>query len=94
MEIVLLQARPATARIGHNEHPPRSPLQHLQPATRVQFGLGALQYSITPPGRIRGRDDDEYENEAPCEGGNDSRLFPGLKTWAILLDHFMVAKQL
>ena len=35
------------------------PLEHLQPATRVQFGLGAvlptLPHSITPRGRIRGR---------------------------------------
>jgi hypothetical protein len=32
------------------------PLEHLQPATRVQFGLGAvLQHSRTPRGRIRGR---------------------------------------
>ena len=31
--------------------------EHLQPATRVQFGLGAvLQDSITPRGRIRGRE--------------------------------------
>jgi hypothetical protein len=52
--IVLLQARQATARISHNEHPRRS----------------------------------------PCQGGNDFGLFPGLKTWAILLDHFMVTKQL
>jgi hypothetical protein len=32
------------------------PLEHLQPATRVQFGLGAvLQHSRTPRGRIRGQ---------------------------------------
>ena len=35
-------------------------------------------------------DDDEYENEAPCEGGPVSCRYPGLKPWAILLDHFMV----
>jgi hypothetical protein len=41
------------------------------PATRVQFGLGAvLQHSITPSLRAAGfedEDDDEDENEAPCE---------------------------
>ena len=44
-------------------------LQHPQPATRVQFGLGAvLQYSVTPLLRGAGfedEDDDEDENEAP-----------------------------
>jgi hypothetical protein len=50
-----------------------SPFQHPQPATRVQFGLGAvLQYSNIPSLRAAGfedEDDDEDENEAPCEGG-------------------------
>ncbi|HYZ74952.1 MAG TPA: hypothetical protein VE641_17865 [Chthoniobacterales bacterium] len=48
----------------------RSRSQHLQSATRVQFGLGAvLQYSSTPSLRLAGfedEDDDEYENEVPC----------------------------
>ncbi|HYZ73382.1 MAG TPA: hypothetical protein VE641_09915, partial [Chthoniobacterales bacterium] len=34
------------------------PLQHLHPATRVQFGLGAmLQYSSTPSLRLAGFED-------------------------------------
>jgi hypothetical protein len=37
---------------------------------------------------------DEHSRRPPFQGGNDYALFPGLKTWAILLDHFMVAKQL
>ena len=49
--------------------PNRSP-QHLQPATRVQFGLGAiLPHSNTPSLRVAGfEDEDEYE--APGEGGS------------------------
>ncbi|HYZ74852.1 MAG TPA: hypothetical protein VE641_17365 [Chthoniobacterales bacterium] len=36
------------------------PLQHLQPATRVQFDLGAvLQYSSTPSLRLAGFDDED-----------------------------------
>ncbi|HYZ72191.1 MAG TPA: hypothetical protein VE641_03885 [Chthoniobacterales bacterium] len=37
----------------------------------MQFGPGAvLQYSSTPSLRLAGfEDDDQYENEAPCEGG-------------------------
>jgi hypothetical protein len=49
----------------------QSPFQHLQPATPVQFGLGAvLQYSNTPSLRVAGfedEDDDEDEDEGPCE---------------------------
>jgi hypothetical protein len=46
------------------------PLQHPKPATRVQFGLGAvLQHSRTPSLRAA-RFEDEDENEAPCEGGS------------------------
>jgi hypothetical protein len=42
-----------------------SPLQHPQPATRVQFGLGAvLHYSNTSSLRVAGFED---EDEAPCE---------------------------
>jgi hypothetical protein len=36
----------------------------------------------------------EHSRRSPFQGGNDFGLFPGLKTWAILLDHFMVTKQL
>jgi hypothetical protein len=36
----------------------------------------------------------EHSRRSPFRGGNDFGLFPGLKTWAILLDHFMVTKQL
>jgi len=57
-------------RISRNNSLP--PLQHLQPATRVQFGLGAvLLHSNTPSLRVAGfedDDEDEYEYEAPCEG--------------------------
>jgi len=35
-------------------------------------------------------DNDEYENEAPCEGDHGGDAYPGLKPWAILSDHFMV----
>ncbi|HYZ73087.1 MAG TPA: hypothetical protein VE641_08400 [Chthoniobacterales bacterium] len=39
---------------------PLSRFQHLQPATRVQFGLGAvLQYSSTPSLRLAGFEDEE-----------------------------------
>jgi hypothetical protein len=43
--------------------------EHLQPATRVQFGLGALvQRSDTPSLRVAGfEDEDDDENEAPGE---------------------------
>ncbi|HYZ73173.1 MAG TPA: hypothetical protein VE641_08840 [Chthoniobacterales bacterium] len=66
----------------YSGQPIRSPFQHLQPATRVQFGLGAvLQYSSTPSLRLAGfedEDDDEYENEPPCEGESPPR-FPAPK---------------
>ena len=48
------------------------PLEHLQPATRVQFGLGAvLQHSRTPSLRVAGFEDDDEDkdknqNEVPC----------------------------
>ncbi|HYZ73495.1 MAG TPA: hypothetical protein VE641_10485 [Chthoniobacterales bacterium] len=62
------QAKPG---VKHNYLPP---LQHLQPAARLQFGLGAiLQYSSTPSLRLAGFDD-EYENEAACEGLERFRL--------------------
>jgi hypothetical protein len=45
--------------------------EHLQPATRVQFGLGALlPHSNTPSLRVAGfedEDDDEDEYEEPGE---------------------------
>ena len=49
------------------------PIGHPLPATRAQFGLGAvLQYSNTPSLRAAGfededDDEDEEEDEAPCE---------------------------
>ena len=50
------------------------PIQHLQPATPVQFGLGAaLPHSHTPSLRVAGfedEDDEEYENEAPLQGAS------------------------
>jgi hypothetical protein len=70
------------------------PLQHPQPATQLQFRLGAvLQHSTTPSLRVAGfedEDDDEYENEAPCEGDHVGDAYPGLKPWAVLSDHFVV----
>ena len=36
----------------------------------------------------------EHSHRSPFQGGNDFGLFQGLKTSAILLDHFMVTKQL
>ena len=69
--------------------PNLTPLQHPQPATRVQFGLGAvLQYSNTPSLRGAGfedEDDDEDENEAPCEGGRVFKSIPGVKTPGLVL---------
>jgi len=63
------------------EHLP--PLQHPQPATRVQFGLGAvLQHSRTPSlraARFEDEDEDEDENEAPCEGGSSFGRVLGVK---------------
>ena len=74
----------AIAYIRELQNDPLPPFQHLQPATRVQFGLGAvLQYSSTPSLRLAGfedEDDDEYENEAPCEGGGPPLSLPGVKT--------------
>jgi hypothetical protein len=65
------------------------PLQHPQPATRVQYGQGAvLKHSKTPP-RASGFEDDD-ENEAPGEGGDCFGRFPGPKPWAVLLNHLMV----
>jgi hypothetical protein len=53
-------------------------LQHLQPAMRVQFGLGAvLHHSNTPSLRVAGfedEDDDDDEYEAPCELRRDPLL--------------------
>jgi hypothetical protein len=53
-------------------------LLHLQPATRVQFGLGAvLPHSNTPSLRVAGfedEDDDEDEYEAPGEGETATAL--------------------
>jgi len=78
------------------EHDFDAPFQHPQPRGReVQFRLGAvLQHSRTPSLRVAGfedEDDDEDENEAPCEGGAGFGRFPGLKPWAVLLNHFMVS---
>ena len=57
-------------------------LPHLQPATRVQFGLGAvLPHSNTPSLRVAGfedEDDDEDEYEAPCEDTDYSPQMTGL----------------
>ena len=51
----------------------------------MQFRIGAvLQHSTTPSLRVAGfedEDDDEYENEAPCEGGALFSIVPGVKTW-------------
>jgi hypothetical protein len=55
------------------------PLQHLQPATRVQFGLRAiLLHSNTPSLRVAGfedEDDDEDEYEAPGEDKNTAPAY-------------------
>ena len=68
-----------------------SPLQHLQPATRVQLGLGAILQHSSTPARNASRSDaggpslrvagfeDEDEYEAPGEGGRPGYLYPGLK---------------
>ena len=59
--------------LGTAATPVLPPLQHPQPATRVQFGPRAtLPHSNTPSLRVAGfedEDDDEDEYEAPCEGG-------------------------
>ena len=48
------------------EYENEAPHWHTQPATRVQFGLGAvLQHSGTPSLRVAGFEDED-ENEAPC----------------------------
>ena len=58
----------------------------------MQFRLGAvLQYSTTPSLRVAGfedEDDDEYENEAPCEGGRALLANQGLKPLAESLRPF------
>ena len=67
----------SSGNIG-TQAPVLPPLQHLQPATRVLFGLGAvLQRSHTPLLRVAGFED---ENEAPCEGGRSFVSPPGVKT--------------
>ena len=66
------------------DHKYLRPLQHLQPATRVQFGLGAiLPRSNTPSLRVAGfEDDDEDEYEAPRDAwsrlANITMIFPTL----------------
>ena len=50
-----------------------------------------LQYSSTVSLRLAGfedEDDDEYENEAPCEGGHFLDMFQGLKPLAHSLGPF------
>ena len=77
---------------GHQTGSPSRSPQHLQPATRVQFGLGAiLPHSNTPSLRVAGfEDDDEDEYEAPCEGEVWEGTYPGLKPSAILFNRFAV----
>jgi hypothetical protein len=78
---LLTRRRPAPKVAAETEAPEHAsdqesltPLRHPQPATRVQFRLGAvLQHSTTPSLRVAGfedEDDDEYENDAPCEGAS------------------------
>jgi hypothetical protein len=57
------------------------PLQHRQPATRVQFRLGAvLQAFAKPTPLFEHEDEHEYDFEAPGEGGALLSICPGVET--------------
>jgi sulfonate transport system substrate-binding protein len=73
--------------------PSRPPFRRLQPATRVQFGLGAILPHSNTPARNASRSDAGgpslrvagFEDEDEYEG-----TYPGLKPWAILFNRFAV----
>jgi sulfonate transport system substrate-binding protein len=73
--------------------PNRSPFEHLRPATREHFGLGAiLPHFNTASLRVAGledEDDDEDEYEAPCESEAWKGTYPALKSWAMVFSHFV-----
>ncbi|HEY4814060.1 MAG TPA: hypothetical protein VIH58_05245 [Chthoniobacterales bacterium] len=58
-----------------------SPLRHRQPATRVQFGLGAVLPQFGNPTPLF---EDEHEHEddfdAPCGRGRIFKPLPGVET--------------
>ena len=60
------------------------PVQHRQPATRVQLGLGAvLQHFATPIALFEHEHERRAPNakrEAPCEGGAILSMCPGVET--------------
>jgi|HubBroStandDraft_2_1064218.scaffolds.fasta_scaffold132093_2 hypothetical protein len=60
------------------------PLQHPQPAMRVQFGQGAvLQQFAKPTPLFEHEHEDDFD--APCEGGAVFLSVPGVKTPGLVL---------